>query len=139
MQYPLNSHLSVHRSSHVLFSLCCDGRNLWRIIEEHESRSAEIPGYQRETWSIDGCSIPLTKRLLAQLNSAVAGSLVLRQSQSDVIQHDSVVRLKAFLDQRDVYSLIWISRVYEQDDLSEQMASLEGLMKQLNAITGSAF
>uniref|UniRef100_A0AAR2LLD9 DCC netrin 1 receptor n=1 Tax=Pygocentrus nattereri TaxID=42514 RepID=A0AAR2LLD9_PYGNA len=29
--------------------------------------------------------------------------------------------------------------VYEQDDLSEQMASLEGLMKQLNAITGSAF
>ncbi|XP_078533874.1 netrin receptor DCC [Lissotriton helveticus] len=30
-------------------------------------------------------------------------------------------------------------RVYEQDDLSEQMASLEGLMKQLNAITGSAF
>uniref|UniRef100_A0A7N6BYV6 DCC netrin 1 receptor n=1 Tax=Anabas testudineus TaxID=64144 RepID=A0A7N6BYV6_ANATE len=31
------------------------------------------------------------------------------------------------------------SAVYEQDDLSEQMASLEGLMKQLNAITGSAF
>ncbi|KAG2465517.1 DCC protein, partial [Polypterus senegalus] len=31
------------------------------------------------------------------------------------------------------------SSVYEQDDLSEQMASLEGLMKQLNAITGSAF
>ncbi|XP_048459942.1 netrin receptor DCC [Rhincodon typus] len=31
------------------------------------------------------------------------------------------------------------SNVYEQDDLSEQMASLEGLMKQLNAITGSAF
>lgn len=31
------------------------------------------------------------------------------------------------------------SQVYEQDDLSEQMASLEGLMKQLNAITGSAF
>lgn len=30
-------------------------------------------------------------------------------------------------------------QVYEQDDLSEQMASLEGLMKQLNAITGSAF
>ncbi|NXB97818.1 DCC protein, partial [Orthonyx spaldingii] len=30
-------------------------------------------------------------------------------------------------------------RVYEQDELSEQMASLEGLMKQLNAITGSAF
>ncbi|NWI98672.1 DCC protein, partial [Crypturellus undulatus] len=30
-------------------------------------------------------------------------------------------------------------KVYEQDDLSEQMASLEGLMKQLNAITGSAF
>uniref|UniRef100_A0A665TCZ0 DCC netrin 1 receptor n=1 Tax=Echeneis naucrates TaxID=173247 RepID=A0A665TCZ0_ECHNA len=29
--------------------------------------------------------------------------------------------------------------IYEQDDLSEQMASLEGLMKQLNAITGSAF
>ncbi|KAM6992967.1 netrin receptor DCC-like [Passerculus sandwichensis] len=29
--------------------------------------------------------------------------------------------------------------VYEQDELSEQMASLEGLMKQLNAITGSAF
>ncbi|XP_051635031.1 netrin receptor DCC-like, partial [Manacus candei] len=29
--------------------------------------------------------------------------------------------------------------VYEQDDLSQQMASLEGLMKQLNAITGSAF
>uniref|UniRef100_A0A3Q0S7A9 DCC netrin 1 receptor n=1 Tax=Amphilophus citrinellus TaxID=61819 RepID=A0A3Q0S7A9_AMPCI len=29
--------------------------------------------------------------------------------------------------------------VYEQDDLSEQMASLEGLMQQLNAITGSAF
>ncbi|XP_046695181.1 netrin receptor DCC isoform X1 [Silurus meridionalis] len=29
--------------------------------------------------------------------------------------------------------------VYEQDDLSEQMASLEGLMKQLNAITGAAF
>ncbi|XP_068782013.1 netrin receptor DCC isoform X2 [Struthio camelus] len=31
------------------------------------------------------------------------------------------------------------ANVYEQDDLSEQMASLEGLMKQLNAITGSAF
>ncbi|XP_037835371.1 netrin receptor DCC isoform X2 [Kryptolebias marmoratus] len=31
------------------------------------------------------------------------------------------------------------TNVYEQDDLSEQMASLEGLMKQLNAITGSAF
>uniref|UniRef100_A0A665TNK5 DCC netrin 1 receptor n=1 Tax=Echeneis naucrates TaxID=173247 RepID=A0A665TNK5_ECHNA len=31
------------------------------------------------------------------------------------------------------------SAIYEQDDLSEQMASLEGLMKQLNAITGSAF
>uniref|UniRef100_A0A674MA46 DCC netrin 1 receptor n=1 Tax=Takifugu rubripes TaxID=31033 RepID=A0A674MA46_TAKRU len=31
------------------------------------------------------------------------------------------------------------SAVYEQDDLSEQMASLEGLMKQLNAITSSAF
>ncbi|XP_030826789.1 netrin receptor DCC-like, partial [Camarhynchus parvulus] len=31
------------------------------------------------------------------------------------------------------------SNVYEQDELSEQMASLEGLMKQLNAITGSAF
>uniref|UniRef100_A0A3P9LN78 DCC netrin 1 receptor n=1 Tax=Oryzias latipes TaxID=8090 RepID=A0A3P9LN78_ORYLA len=31
------------------------------------------------------------------------------------------------------------AKVYEQDDLSEQMASLEGLMKQLNAITGSAF
>uniref|UniRef100_A0A8C1P0P9 Contactin-3 n=1 Tax=Cyprinus carpio TaxID=7962 RepID=A0A8C1P0P9_CYPCA len=31
------------------------------------------------------------------------------------------------------------SSVYEQDDLSEQMASLEGLMKQLSAITGSAF
>ncbi|XP_037548460.1 netrin receptor DCC [Nematolebias whitei] len=31
------------------------------------------------------------------------------------------------------------NNVYEQDDLSEQMASLEGLMKQLNAITGSAF
>ncbi|KPP62376.1 hypothetical protein Z043_119443, partial [Scleropages formosus] len=29
--------------------------------------------------------------------------------------------------------------VYEQDNLSEQMASLEGLMKQLNAITGSTF
>ncbi|KAJ3605607.1 hypothetical protein NHX12_027652, partial [Muraenolepis orangiensis] len=28
------------------------------------------------------------------------------------------------------------ANVYEQDDLSEQMASLEGLMKQLNAITG---
>lgn len=34
--------------------------------------------------------------------------------------------------------LLWL-QVYEQDDLSEQMASLEGLMKQLNAITGSAF
>lgn len=32
-----------------------------------------------------------------------------------------------------------VFQVYEQDDLSEQMASLEGLMKQLNAITGSAF
>ncbi|XP_029921589.1 netrin receptor DCC, partial [Myripristis murdjan] len=32
-----------------------------------------------------------------------------------------------------------VANVYEQDDLSEQMASLEGLMKQLNAITGSAF
>uniref|UniRef100_A0A3P8NP49 DCC netrin 1 receptor n=1 Tax=Astatotilapia calliptera TaxID=8154 RepID=A0A3P8NP49_ASTCA len=31
------------------------------------------------------------------------------------------------------------SAIYEQDDLSEQMASLEGLMQQLNAITGSAF
>ncbi|XP_056874779.1 netrin receptor DCC isoform X2 [Takifugu flavidus] len=31
------------------------------------------------------------------------------------------------------------ANVYEQDDLSEQMASLEGLMKQLNAITSSAF
>ncbi|KAM8828630.1 netrin receptor DCC isoform 3-T3 [Spinachia spinachia] len=31
------------------------------------------------------------------------------------------------------------ANIYEQDDLSEQMASLEGLMKQLNAITGSAF
>ncbi|NXE99849.1 DCC protein, partial [Menura novaehollandiae] len=31
------------------------------------------------------------------------------------------------------------TNVYEQDELSEQMASLEGLMKQLNAITGSAF
>ncbi|CAL9682025.1 unnamed protein product [Knipowitschia caucasica] len=31
------------------------------------------------------------------------------------------------------------ANVYEQDDLSEQMASLEGLMQQLNAITGSAF
>ncbi|XP_047228250.1 netrin receptor DCC [Girardinichthys multiradiatus] len=31
------------------------------------------------------------------------------------------------------------TNVYEQDDLSEQMASLEGLMQQLNAITGSAF
>ncbi|KAM3655232.1 LOW QUALITY PROTEIN: netrin receptor DCC-like [Ammospiza maritima maritima] len=31
------------------------------------------------------------------------------------------------------------SNVYEQDELSAQMASLEGLMKQLNAITGSAF
>ncbi|KAF4803812.1 DCC netrin 1 receptor [Turdus rufiventris] len=30
-------------------------------------------------------------------------------------------------------------QVYEQDELSEQMASLEGLMQQLNAITGSAF
>ncbi|NXY15685.1 DCC protein, partial [Atrichornis clamosus] len=30
-------------------------------------------------------------------------------------------------------------RVYEQDELSQQMASLEGLMQQLNAITGSAF
>uniref|UniRef100_H3D9L6 DCC netrin 1 receptor n=1 Tax=Tetraodon nigroviridis TaxID=99883 RepID=H3D9L6_TETNG len=29
------------------------------------------------------------------------------------------------------------ANVYEQDDLSEQMASLEGLMKQLNAITSS--
>lgn len=36
-----------------------------------------------------------------------------------------------------VYFLVF--QVYEQDDLSEQMASLEGLMKQLNAITGSAF
>lgn len=32
-----------------------------------------------------------------------------------------------------------VFQVYEQDDLSEQMASLEGLMKQLNAITSSAF
>lgn len=32
-----------------------------------------------------------------------------------------------------------VFQIYEQDDLSEQMASLEGLMKQLNAITGSAF
>ncbi|KAL4005113.1 hypothetical protein ACER0C_004826 [Sarotherodon galilaeus] len=31
------------------------------------------------------------------------------------------------------------ANIYEQDDLSEQMASLEGLMQQLNAITGSAF
>lgn len=33
----------------------------------------------------------------------------------------------------------FIFQIYEQDDLSEQMASLEGLMQQLNAITGSAF
>uniref|UniRef100_A0A8C6KR42 DCC netrin 1 receptor n=1 Tax=Nothobranchius furzeri TaxID=105023 RepID=A0A8C6KR42_NOTFU len=36
-------------------------------------------------------------------------------------------------------SVFFLYKVYEQDDLSEQMASLEGLMKQLNAITGSAF
>lgn len=36
-------------------------------------------------------------------------------------------------------STFFVFQVYEQDDLSEQMASLEGLMKQLNAITGSAF
>ena len=40
-----------------------------------------------------------------------------------------------------VCNVLYLSvfQVYEQDDLSEQMASLEGLMKQLNAITGSAF
>lgn len=36
-------------------------------------------------------------------------------------------------------AVLVLAQVYEQDDLSEQMASLEGLMKQLNAITGSAF
>ncbi|GAA6095843.1 netrin receptor DCC, partial, partial [Tachysurus ichikawai] len=40
-------------------------------------------------------------------------------------------------DSADAFCLLL--QVYEQDDLSEQMASLEGLMKQLNAITGSAF
>lgn len=38
-----------------------------------------------------------------------------------------------------LFSSALFFQVYEQDDLSEQMASLEGLMKQLNAITGSAF
>lgn len=40
---------------------------------------------------------------------------------------------------RELTLLSFSFQVYEQDDLSEQMASLEGLMKQLNAITGSAF
>uniref|UniRef100_A0A673KRW8 DCC netrin 1 receptor n=1 Tax=Sinocyclocheilus rhinocerous TaxID=307959 RepID=A0A673KRW8_9TELE len=39
----------------------------------------------------------------------------------------------------DIFFCSCAPQVYEQDDLSEQMASLEGLMKQLNAITGSAF